>query len=335
MPFLSIIVPVYNVEKYLTVCIEAVLNQKFTDYELLLIDDGSTDSSGTICDKYADGKKIRVIHQRNGGLLMARRIGFKESRGMYVLCADADDYHLPDALSHIYEDIQKTGCDMLVFDYIYGAGQNKPERVIHVCPEKNMSYFEGKCITRFREQLLEGKDFNSLCCKVVKRSCVDIEADYSTYAFVANGEDSFQSIPILDKVSSITYLPIPLYYYRRDNISMSKHYGRKDFSSFMCVYERAYKYAKKWGINDEVIKNVKKRFLNLIVSVVLQARKECNRQEYCKFLETVISDDSFKLLTSNLSTDNKYSKTVLFFLKKKMPRIAVFFIDAVNAVKYR
>ncbi len=335
MPFLSIIVPVYNVEKYLSVCIEAVLSQKFTDYELLLIDDGSNDSSGEICDRYAYGKKIRVIHQMNGGLLMARRTGFKEARGMYVLCADADDYHLPDALCHIYEAIQKTGCDMLVFDYIYGAGQNKPERVIHVCPENDMSYFEGQAIDRFREQLLVGRDFNSLCCKAVRRSCVDMDADYSPYAFVANGEDSFQSYPILDKVSSITYLPIPLYYYRRDNISMSKHYGRKDFSSFMCVYERAYEYAKKWDANDDLITSIRRRFLNLILSVVLQARSECDRREYCKFLETVISDDRFEQLISKLSTDNKYTKAVLFFLRKKMPRIAVFFIDAVNAMKWR
>lgn len=90
---LSIIVPVYNVEKYLHECLESILGQKFTDYELILVDDGSTDRCGTICDDYArKDARIRVIHRENGGLSAARNTGLDTAQGDYIAFVDADDH---------------------------------------------------------------------------------------------------------------------------------------------------------------------------------------------------------------------------------------------------
>lgn len=91
-PTISIIVPVYNVEKYLEECVESVLSQTFTDYELLLIDDGSTDSSGIICDGYAtQDSRIRVFHKSNGGVSSARNLGLDNALGEWVCFIDSDD----------------------------------------------------------------------------------------------------------------------------------------------------------------------------------------------------------------------------------------------------
>lgn len=93
---LSIIVPVYNVEKYLEECVQSLLNQTYQDYEIILVDDGSTDSSGKICDMMAEhSSKIRVIHKENGGLSSARNAGLKAARGRYMGFVDSDDYILP------------------------------------------------------------------------------------------------------------------------------------------------------------------------------------------------------------------------------------------------
>ena len=91
-PVLSIIVPVYNVEKYLARCIDSILAQTFTDFELILVDDGSTDNSGEICDEYA-GKdpRIIVIHKENGGVSSARNHGLDIARGEYITFVDSDD----------------------------------------------------------------------------------------------------------------------------------------------------------------------------------------------------------------------------------------------------
>ncbi len=96
MPIVSIIVPVYNVEEYLNRCVDSILAQTFTDFELILVDDGSPDNCGTICDEYAvKDKRVRVIHQTNGGLSAARNAGIEEAKGKYILFCDSDDYVSP------------------------------------------------------------------------------------------------------------------------------------------------------------------------------------------------------------------------------------------------
>ena len=99
MKLLSIIIPVYNGEKYLNSCISSILQQSFTDFELLLVDDGSTDVSGEICDGYAAGdSRVRVFHVENGGPSGARNLGLREATGQYVAFVDADDELYPDSL---------------------------------------------------------------------------------------------------------------------------------------------------------------------------------------------------------------------------------------------
>ena len=92
-PKVSILVPIYNVEKYLPRCIESVLSQDFRDYELILVDDGSPDQCPQICDEYAKkDSRIKVVHKQNGGLVSARLAGFMEARGEYLVFLDSDDY---------------------------------------------------------------------------------------------------------------------------------------------------------------------------------------------------------------------------------------------------
>lgn len=92
MPEISIIVPIYNAEKYIEECLESILNQKYRDFEVILVDDGSKDESGMICDKYmAEDSRIKVIHQKNRGISAARNTGLKEARGKYITFVDNDD----------------------------------------------------------------------------------------------------------------------------------------------------------------------------------------------------------------------------------------------------
>ena len=94
---ISIIVPIYNIEKYLAHCIDSVLNSTLTDFELILVDDGSTDSSGSICDDYSTrDERITVIHQENGGISIARNHGLEKAHGDYVIFIDGDDVIKPD-----------------------------------------------------------------------------------------------------------------------------------------------------------------------------------------------------------------------------------------------
>ena len=116
---ISIIVPVYNVEKYIRQCVESVLEQTYQNFELILVDDGSPDNCGKICDTYAKGdSRIKVIHKENGGLSDARNVGVANATGEYILFLDGDDYWLePRFLGKLSLRIQKNKADVLSFNF--------------------------------------------------------------------------------------------------------------------------------------------------------------------------------------------------------------------------
>ena len=116
---ISVVIPVYNVESYLTECVDSVVCQSYTDWEAILVDDGATDSSGRICDEYArKDPRIRVIHRENGGLSAARNTGLAEAKGEYVYFLDSDDYILPQTLEHLLETARRERADVVFFDGI-------------------------------------------------------------------------------------------------------------------------------------------------------------------------------------------------------------------------
>ena len=120
MPKVSIIVPVYNAEKYLQECVESVLCQTLSDIELILVDDGSTDSSPTLCDQYAaQDRRVKVIHKPNGRAASARNAGLRAASGEYVAFVDADDWISPD----MYEKMLQTNADVTLCDYVRFQGE--------------------------------------------------------------------------------------------------------------------------------------------------------------------------------------------------------------------
>ena len=117
-PFVSIIVPVYNTEEYLECCLDSILAQDYTDYELILVDDGSTDGSGAICKRYAEEhSQIYYIHQPNGGHTCARQNGFLASRGDYITFVDSDDWLAPGMYSHMCRIERETHSDIVHFNF--------------------------------------------------------------------------------------------------------------------------------------------------------------------------------------------------------------------------
>src|SRR5690554_7275643 len=124
---ISVIIPVYNSEKYLHKCIDSVLAQSYTNFELILVNDGSTDGSGKICDEYAEkDERVRVFHKDNGGVSSARNIGLKNSSGDYIIHADSDDLMLSGALESLYYEAKQSNSDIVIGNYIirYGSKDN-------------------------------------------------------------------------------------------------------------------------------------------------------------------------------------------------------------------
>ena len=110
---LSVVIPVYNVEKYLDKCVESIVNQTFKDLEIILVDDGSTDESGKMCDEWTEkDTRIKVIHKINGGLSSARNAGIKQAKGEYISFIDSDDFVEQDMYATMVEALDRTGKDI-------------------------------------------------------------------------------------------------------------------------------------------------------------------------------------------------------------------------------
>lgn len=120
MAEVSIIVPVYQVEQYIRQCVDSILAQTFTDFELILVDDGSKDQSGKICDEYARmDTRVKVIHKGNGGLSDARNKGMDQASGNYFMFVDSDDYIAPTMIECLYKSILNQNADIAVCNYLY------------------------------------------------------------------------------------------------------------------------------------------------------------------------------------------------------------------------
>ena len=135
-PFFSIIVPIYKVEKYIMQCVNSILEQTFSDYELILVDDGSPDSCPLICDQLKErNSKIKVIHKQNGGVSSARNLGLKHANGKYVCFVDSDDYYSrKDALQVIKNELDNSNADVLI---LKAQEISTQDDVVLECKEKS------------------------------------------------------------------------------------------------------------------------------------------------------------------------------------------------------
>ena len=168
---ISIIVPVYNVEKYLHECIESILSQTFVEYEVLLVDDGSTDSSGVICDEYAQKDvRIKAYHKSNGGLSAARNTGIELARGEYVIFLDSDDYWIGSkSLDHLYKQAKSNDADVVRGEYI--SVNERGERIKTIIRNKvgiNQTVLDS---ASFYKRAIAGENFSVLF--LYKKSAID------------------------------------------------------------------------------------------------------------------------------------------------------------------
>lgn len=255
-PFFSICIPVYNVEKFLIQCLNSVKNQTFSDYEVIIVDDGSTDKSSILCDQFCrQNFKFKVIHQKNKGLLLTRRVGIQKATGKYLMFLDSDDMLRKDALEIIKKNIDYCNADMVIFNSSIDSHFSIP---FHRIPlEDNKKIIEKKVIY----ELISGSPLlNNMCHKAVKRTIINVENDYSAFKNVSMGEDILQTLPLVDKAERVVFCSELLYFYRQNANSMSHRFDLEGDKAFLVVQRERLKYAKKW---DMEIKNTELSFSQL------------------------------------------------------------------------
>ena len=240
MAEVSIIVPVYQVEKYIRQCIDSILAQTFTDFELILVDDGSKDRSGQICDEYAGmDKRVKVIHQKNSGAAAARNSGMDQAIGDYFLFVDSDDYVVPTVVECLYEKAVKEKADIAVCNYLYFFENDR---------EKDFS-------TSIKSEVLPGREIfynrknerNYGIWTVVWNKLYRKETVGKVrFRFGRYFEDEFWANDIYQMDIKVVTIPECLYYYRQhDESTMKQKSIQKNFDVIEALQERIDIYLQK------------------------------------------------------------------------------------------
>jgi len=212
----SILIPVYNVEQYLHECFESIYNQTFNDFEVIIVDDGSTDNSGSVCDEYSKrDNRFKVIHNDNHGLIYSRRCALAHAIGEYIIFLDSDDYIDTNALSVIKKTFDQNNCDCV----IYGLRQILNGSVIYTNTEEQDVTINDKQAL-FEKYFLTDR-YNNIWRKAVRRTVFD-GRDYSAYYHLQMSEDLLQSVEIIQNSKSVSFISDILYNYRVNKDSLTQ-----------------------------------------------------------------------------------------------------------------
>lgn len=208
MPAISIICPVYNAEKYIRKCLDSVLVQTFTDFELLLVDDGSPDGSSVICDEYAEkDSRVRVFHKENGGVASARQMGLDNAIGEYTIHVDPDDWVEPNMLEELYAKAKEVEADMVICDYWINYKRYERYQISGQRRENSMLYLKD----------IICKYHGSLCNKLIKRSCFYQPKQIDFIPSQNLFEDLIVCAKILVTPRRVVYLNKAFYHYAQVN----------------------------------------------------------------------------------------------------------------------
>lgn len=293
----SIVIPVYNVEKYLDECMRSILQQADSindDCEILLIDDGSNDSSGKICDTYVAQYPsiVKAFHKENQGLLATRRYGFKRASGEYIINCDSDDLLEDGALEKLNNIIKKYKYpDVIIYNHNSYDGKNKTTAFKDIFTNKYDCVIEKKVVL---EEYLSHHSIVSVCGKMVKRTCIDVSQEYAQFGRISTGEDTLQTIEFFSNAETFVYLNQAIYDYRYGS-GMTGKFDKNYYFTFKRIFEEIEKQRENWNLSD-FDKLFAVKVLQTAGRAITQSRynKWSSTKEQIKYLESIRNDPMLK-----------------------------------------
>lgn len=300
-PLISIIIPVYNVEKYIENCLNSVINQTYDNLEILLIDDGSTDSSGNICDKYAEtDSRIKVIHKENSGVADTRTLGVSRCNGEYYSFIDSDDYIDKEYIRALYEALIEHQADIAccAIAYVYPDGK----KFCPLCQDKDDSFVTTSKGIDIIEDILYGRSLYlpSCCLKLYKKSKIG-NIVFPKYKI---GEDFLASMDFYEKADKVVFINKQYYYYLQNDGSVMHSDDPQKYYDMVMSGEEIYKKAIKI---KPALKKAAAHYLMEMNMVVLMKLQNSNHK------------DKIETVKNNIK---KHRKTVIID-KNTKPRIRI------------
>ncbi len=301
--FFSVIIPVYNTEKYLNQCVTSILTQTFEDLQVILVDDGSTDNSPKICDELAaKDPRVSVVHKQNGGLSSARNAGIRASKGEYVMFLDSDDYFTSNACAlKLYTELKNDPCDVLLFKSL--KYYEEKDSYVDYYGDYDLKYFQKRDPNEvFYYMVKEHKQFACACNRAIKRDIFSNGDLFFEEGVTA--EDIEWSVKLFKKIKSANAVNENVHVYRQGvSTSITASLSPKKFESLSGIVTRLIEeYEDK---NDAFSLNVK-RFMAFEYAILL-LNTSC-LDNYAEYKHLTKYDHIFKY-----STDKKTKITKLIY----------------------
>lgn len=241
MPYISVIVPVYNIEPYLRECADSILAQTYTDLEMLLVDDGSTDSSGAICDEYAvRDPRVRAFHKPNGGLTSARNFGLANAKGEWIVHIDGDDWVERDYLEKLISTAEGNKADITFCDFRFDF----PDRSV----VRNLYAWDKGGAEDLNKYISTG--WTCLCGSVQRRSLY-MKHNLSSPEGISYCEDFHLIVRLCYFARRIAKVAEPLYHYRQQNSSITHTLNKKTEADEQWVYSDTVAFFKEQGVYEQ------------------------------------------------------------------------------------
>ena len=317
-PLISVIVPVYNAQEYLSKCIESILNQTMKDFELILINDGSKDKSPKICDEYSlkDGR-IKVIHKINEGVSIARNAGISISRGKYIVFCDSDDYVEDDWCYEMYKEIINNNRNMVMTGIAIHNIRKKKNIInkLNVTSKANISIVKKKdFFILYKKQLISSPCNKMYIAKIIKDNNIRFEKRLSL------GEDLLFNLEYLKFVDEdITIVNKPLYnYILTDKESLDNKYYENLFEIYTMQYSNLYSFMELFNAD---IKAYEVSFYSSYFYMLMRVlHNTFNKKNTALFFEKIdlnskiLRSKEFKMCLEKIDR-NDYNKIHLLILE--------------------
>lgn len=248
---ISVIVPIYKVEKYLSCCLDSIINQTYDPLEIILVDDGSPDSCGKICEEYAKkDHRIKVIHKENGGLSDARNVGLEAATGDWIVFVDSDDFIHVQMIEQLWKTSKDYDADMVWCDFVETEEDGTP-RWEAPGPKETVSSFECNEMNKQEaENMFYTANQMSVCMvawnKLYKKTLFGDHEQGVRYPKGKIFEDGYTTYRLIYQAQKIAHIKIPLYYYRQREQSIMRENADKNYVAIMeCGSERMQFYLSK------------------------------------------------------------------------------------------
>lgn len=329
---LSIILPIYNVYNYLNRCVQSIIQQKFDDYELILVDDGSTDGSSELCDELAaTDKRIRVIHKQNGGLSSARNAGFEAATGEYIFWIDSDDWIREDALTIIDAELKISKPDILKFNYYRNTDSQIP-----IKNSMDLGVYSGS----LKEKLVQYTFQNvsvygfTVWTHVYKRSFLK----QSGLRFVSErkigSEDFIFNYEAYIAAETIAIIHECLYFYDLREGSLSQTYRENTYQRFNELYKQLSNWLMEHNCFDKYQKYAAYFYVGRILGCISAEYKvysnhqiEDGHKNVKKMLDATVFQDAIKY--ARCLEKNKKKKILLYLCEHRCEK-AIYWIFTRN-----